>query len=72
MPKVLTKNSYQDYLESDRWKCNASPIDVHYWVEKDKKDGMAMFECNYCRHTTWLPLFYEADYDSSFEEVFSS
>lgn len=46
--------------KSVKWKCASSPSGAHHQVEKNKSDGVGLFECKYCSRTKKLPTDCEA------------
>ncbi len=42
-------SAYQNYLDSEVWKCKKSPTGAHHWVEtKTLEDGQRRFQCKHC------------------------
>ncbi len=52
-PYILAKHN--EYIESDRWKCNESPTKAHHWIISGK--GIV---CKYCSETK-EPVRYYTD-----------
>ena len=47
---------YENYLNSDVWKCKKSPTGAHYWIV-----GADKMRCQYCKKTK--PVTYRTIYD---------
>ena len=45
------KDIYREYVESGRWKCEASPFGGHYWLNLDSSE---IWQCEYCKGYRYL------------------
>ena len=66
----MNKDSYQEYISSGRWKCEASPFGGHYWFNIDSSE---IWQCEYCKGYRYLANSAD-DYllhPSKYETVFS-
>lgn len=52
-------NQHKDYLDSDVWKCEASPTGAHYWIER-LVQGLSKghFYCRWCFDVRKFPVDY--------------
>lgn len=40
---IYNLNAHNEYIKSERWKCDKSPTGAHYWI-----GNHFMLKCKYC------------------------